>query len=378
MRDHLDGLTLQGTYGFELTLSGSLDKLKDVDLDPKATLRDFDVIAWPKGANIAGLNTGIRRLKLHDPKAKSPHYVQIPPSIYPIEPLKRRQAERMGLARRGEFSPSLDFVDLVSRHPNWVPFEELSEWMIQMITSTEDGGFFFHSGFSFQQMVDAIADGLTTDKPMRGASTISMQLIKNAFLGRERTLSRKLQEVMLTWFMESVARIPKRRILEVYFNIIEFGPELYGLGNAASHYFGKRPMDLSLREAAFLTLVIPSPRDRHEHWVKGAVSRSMSRKVNRYIQGMYRRKCDPDRIRRMERRGRHLPFARRCPDPLELEMMLEEPIEFYKPDPTGPALRPDLYTPDGRLRQPKIGNTPFGWDPEDEMENHHDNLLDDF
>ena len=365
LRNKLDGLQLEGTYQFELDLEGSVEEIAAMKVNPQVTLSSFAVRRWPAEANISGLNKGISRLKLHDPKAVSPHYVNVAPSIYEIKPLRRKKQKKLGFADRGGFDPRHTAADLERHHPNWVPFDNLSEWMIQMITSTEDGDFFFHKGFSFFQMTDAVADALLKGKPLRGASTISMQLIKNAFLGRERSISRKFQEILLTWLMESVARIPKRRILEVYFNLIEFGPELYGLGPAALHYFGKYPVDLSLREAGFLALVIPSPRERHEHWENGAVSRRMSNRVNAYIRKMYKKKCNPEKIARMKRRGRTLPFERRCPDAEELGLLLEDPIAFYKPGPRDQTYNPEYYDEKGRRLYPNIMGTTFGPNPEE-------------
>jgi membrane peptidoglycan carboxypeptidase len=87
-----------------------------------------------------------------------------------------------------------------------------------------------------------------------------MQLIKNAFLTREKTLSRKLEEILLVYIMENNHVVSKERMLEVYFNIIEWGPNVYGIGEAAHYYFQKHPSQLTLNECLYLANIIPSPR----------------------------------------------------------------------------------------------------------------------
>ena len=87
-----------------------------------------------------------------------------------------------------------------------------------------------------------------------------MQLVKNVFLTREKTLSRKLEEILLVFVLENNNIVSKDRMLEVYFNIIEWGPNVYGIGEASYFYFQKHPSELSLRECLFLASIIPSPK----------------------------------------------------------------------------------------------------------------------
>jgi membrane peptidoglycan carboxypeptidase len=96
-----------------------------------------------------------------------------------------------------------------------------------------------------------------------------MQMVKNVLLSHEKTLSRKLQELFLTWVVER--RLGKDRIMELYLNAVEFGPGIYGIGHAAEHYFGKQAQDLSSFESAFLATLLPRPVERHEFWCRGAV-----------------------------------------------------------------------------------------------------------
>jgi membrane peptidoglycan carboxypeptidase len=123
----------------------------------------------------------------------------------------------------------------------------------------EDGGFFRHHGFNTEAVRGAIADNIRAGAYRRGAGTITMQLVRNLYLGHARTLSRKGQEVVLSWVLEHLVRLDKRRILEIYLNIIEWGPGVHGADEAAHYYFGRDASRLTPDQALFLTTVIPAP-----------------------------------------------------------------------------------------------------------------------
>jgi hypothetical protein len=142
--------------------------------------------------------------------------------------------------------------------PDWVPLRAISPFLEAAVTTTEDGGFRFHGGFDKTAIKNSIRDNLRAGKFLRGASTITMQLAKNLYLEREKNLSRKLQEAVLTTYLEQA--LTKDDILELYFNIVEFGPMIYGIGPAADHYFDTSPFDLSLGQALFLTSILPAPK----------------------------------------------------------------------------------------------------------------------
>jgi membrane peptidoglycan carboxypeptidase len=108
---------------------------------------------------------------------------------------------------------------------------------------------------------------------VRGASTITQQLAKNLFLSRERSLHRKLQELAFAFLLESA--LGKDRILEIYLNVIEWGPGLHGLRPAARHYFGKEPGALTPKEMAFLVTLIPGPIKYQRSFEEGALSPGM-------------------------------------------------------------------------------------------------------
>lgn len=121
-----------------------------------------------------------------------------------------------------------------------------------------------------------------------------MQMVKNVLLYRDKTLMRKLQELFLTWQVES--SLTKDRILEIYFNVIEYGPALYGIGPAAKHYFGKSPKDLNPVEAAFFSSILPSPKERYKQYCNGTLSKWTEGKIQRILGIMLKR----DRLTQLE------------------------------------------------------------------------------
>lgn len=145
-------------------------------------------------------------------------------------------------------------------NPTYTPLNQISPYLRKCVLTTEDPSFFSHKGFIKEAFKQSIVKNIRTRKFSRGGSTISMQLIKNVFLTREKTLSRKLEEILLVYILENNRIVSKERMLEVYFNIIEWGPNIYGIGEASAFYFQKTPAELSLNECLFLANIIPSPR----------------------------------------------------------------------------------------------------------------------
>ena len=140
--------------------------------------------------------------------------------------------------------------------PGFVPLAELPPSVVRAVTASEDAGFFAHRGFDFQEIARALVD--SRNGRVRGASTITQQVAKNLYLSPDRTVSRKVREALATVALE--AAVPKARLLEIYLNIAEWGPGVYGIGEAARFWFGKDARELSPKEGAFLASVIPSPK----------------------------------------------------------------------------------------------------------------------
>lgn len=164
----------------------------------------------------------------------------------------------------------------------WAPLETISPMMQVAVLTTEDGGFFRHHGFNEWAIRSALVADLKAGHFIRGASTISMQLAKNLFLSREKTVSRKLEELILTDYLERTFQ--KDEMMELYLNIIEFGPDIYGVRAAAMHYFGRTPAELNLAECLFLSSLLPRPREYHKMYEKGEVPQSWMNNIHQLME----------------------------------------------------------------------------------------------
>lgn len=145
-------------------------------------------------------------------------------------------------------------------NPNFTKLGDISFNFRNALLTSEDPSFFRHHGFVEESFRKSIAVNFKEKRFKRGGSTISMQLVKNVFLSRNKTISRKAEEILIVWMIENNRLISKERMLEVYFNIIEMGPNVYGIGEAARHYFGKYPSELSVGEGIFLANIVPKPK----------------------------------------------------------------------------------------------------------------------
>jgi membrane peptidoglycan carboxypeptidase len=141
--------------------------------------------------------------------------------------------------------------------PDFIPLSEVPPLFVRTLLLGEDSGFFGHSGLDLSELPSAILTNWTRGGAVRGASTISQQLAKNLFLSRDKNVGRKLQELSLALLLE--AGLSKARILEIYVNVIEWGPGLYGLRPASRHYFAREPSDLTPAQMALLVSLVPGP-----------------------------------------------------------------------------------------------------------------------
>ena len=156
-----------------------------------------------------------------------------------------------------------------SANQGFVRLGEMPRWFEPLLCCSEDGTFRSHSGFSAEHIRNSLVADIREGGFVRGASTLTMQLARNLFLSREKTLARKLQEVFLTWRLEET--LSKDRILEIYANIVELGPDVFGFAEASSYYFGTDIRELGVRETAFLVSILPGPRLYHRFFERGAV-----------------------------------------------------------------------------------------------------------
>lgn len=219
----LDGLRLGGSFGLDFKVAFDSSAPKDADVE------------W---------NFDNECKVLEMPEAVDPRRFR--------EPFQHFVQDAEGRATEIVTGPTTD---------QWVPLSDISPNMETALIVCEDSRFFSHKGFDNKAIRDSIIDNLRAGRFVRGASTLSMQLAKNLYLGREKTLSRKLQEAAFTLLLEE--RLSKEDILELYLNVVEFGPGIYGIRNAASHYFNSHPGELSLAQALYLGSVLPSPKANH-------------------------------------------------------------------------------------------------------------------
>lgn len=145
----------------------------------------------------------------------------------------------------------------VKRVQMWVPYDRISRSLIRAVLAGEDSRFFDHAGFDWEEMRKALEEDWNRGEFRRGASTISQQLAKNLFLSTSKNPLRKLHEALITKEMEWI--LGKRRILEIYLNVIEWGDGVYGAEAAARTYFNTSAAAVSADQAAFLSAIIPSP-----------------------------------------------------------------------------------------------------------------------
>jgi hypothetical protein len=169
--------------------------------------------------------------------------------------------------------------------PQFTPLGLISRHMVTAVVSSEDAGFWSNDGIDLSAIDGAMRNNLKNNKVLSGGSTITMQTVKNLFLSRTRTISRKAPELFLSWYLHNT--VTKDRLMEIYLNIIEFGPGIYGITQAAEHFFRKRPSDLDLKEAVYLASVLPSPVRRYRQFCNGKLSPGYENLINEKLGQMY-------------------------------------------------------------------------------------------
>ncbi len=168
----------------------------------------------------------------------------------------------------------------------WVPIELISDYVIMAVISSEDTTFYSHKGVDLHELQEAIKKDFREKRWARGASTITQQVIKNAFLSSEKSLWRKLREFV--WASELEKEFTKSEILCFYMNMVELGPGIYGIGQASTYYFGVVPSRLSVREGAFIAMLLPSPRKYHAYFRTKALTPWAKKRVNQIVETMFK------------------------------------------------------------------------------------------
>ncbi len=140
----------------------------------------------------------------------------------------------------------------------WIPYSRISPYLVKAVIIAEDDKFWRHEGFDYEAIQKAVEKDIKAGKFKAGGSTISQQLVKNLFLSPSKNPVRKIKEALITWRLEKT--ISKKRIIELYLNVVEWGDGVFGAEAASRHHFGKSAIDLSPMEAARLAVVLPNPR----------------------------------------------------------------------------------------------------------------------
>ena len=210
---HFEGMEAEGNFDYRLHFEYNKDKPNGVVFDSQLNKENLRIVKYGE-ADLAKLNGPFTYRAIINDVPQRPIYVG-------------------------------------SSNPNYAPLSSITPYLRKAVLTTEDPSFFSHKGFINEAFKQSIVKNIKTKKFTRGASTISMQLVKNVFLTRDKTLSRKLEEILLVYILENNRIVSKERMLEVYFNIIEWGPNIYGIGEAAHFYFEKYPSQLSLNECLF-------------------------------------------------------------------------------------------------------------------------------
>ncbi|MFZ4862553.1 transglycosylase domain-containing protein [Sphingobacterium sp. Mn56C] len=218
----LDGIQVEGDVAYNLDFAVDFDKPDNIIFNSTVDDKDLKIVRWGK-ADIASLN----------------------------RPFTYDAYNDTVLVRQ---------ILVGTANPNFVPLTAIPYVLKTTVRNTEDPFFYQHKGFEKEAFKLSIATNIKEKKFKRGASTISMQLVKNVFLNRKKTMTRKFEEILLVWLMESSHQVSKDRLLEIYLNVIEWGTNVYGIAEASNYYFQKKPQDINLGESLFLSSIIPRPK----------------------------------------------------------------------------------------------------------------------
>ena len=165
------------------------------------------------------------------------------------------------------------------RNRDWTPVSSVPAALKRAVIAAEDAKFYSHEGVDVEALKDALKTDIRKGRFVRGGSTITQQVAKNIFLSREKTISRKVKEIILARRIDDV--LSKSRILELYLNVAELGPMVYGIGRASRYYFGKSPQALTVRECAFFAAMLPRPKVYNPYRKMNRVMRRTDRILKR-------------------------------------------------------------------------------------------------
>ncbi len=289
---NLTNTKASGTIAWDLDLSIPIDEISRMQWSSGVQLDQFAVLQIDPAVNVYRMNDGFIHTIQDGPGYQ--RTVRIPPAKpasmewmlehsehtqAQIEHMRREDREIATSRPPAEVSasfgsstpPSTKAADTDSSY-RYVYVDDMSPWIIRAVLTAEDGDFFFYDGINPVTFADAIALNVEAGEIRFGASTISMQLIKILFLDQKRIFARKIQEAFLVYLMEHHVPVSKDRILELYLNLAEFGPGIFGVSDAAKHYFDKSPSELTAGEATWLASILPSPKTYYRQFQDGAIT----------------------------------------------------------------------------------------------------------
>lgn len=190
------------------------------------------------------------------------------------------------------FTTSMFKVKLCPGSANYVKLNDISSYVVHAVVASEDGAFYSHRGFDWHEISESVSANLRSGKASRGGSTLTQQLAKNVFLSADKSVWRKVKEAYLANAIEK--RYGKDFILEKYLNVVEFGPNLFGVKAAAEHYFHRSPADLHPLQAAYLAHLLPNPKVYSQGFRKGALTPFSRKSIHIILRRMqaYRKLTD--------------------------------------------------------------------------------------
>ena len=253
------------TRGIEASAQGAVtggtnDPRLSVNLDiPRMDLAEVLATA---GLDLPARDLGVAALSWHvDGRVLDPESLVVAQRLQftpPAKPVPAIQRLKGDFVQQVETPQGTTKQILVSPNsPDLVPLADVPPLFLRALLLSEDSDFYGHQGIDLRELPLALATNFARGAYVRGASTIPQQLAKNLFLTRRKTVSRKVEEAALALLLD--ATLGKSRMLEIYLNVIEWGPGIYGLRPAARYYFGKDPSQLTPRQMAFLVVLIPGP-----------------------------------------------------------------------------------------------------------------------
>ena len=186
---------------------------------------------------------------------------------------------------RGCLTTKLYQVQLCPTSGKYTRLNDISAYLQKAVVLTEDSTFWTHNGFDLQELEKSVKANVKKGQYVRGGSTISQQLVKNLFLTKEKTISRKIVEALITLQLEHA--LSKKEILEKYLNVVQFGKDIFGVKQAAQHYFAKSPAQLSIVESAFLTFLLPSPEKYSKSFYKKDLTPFARGRVTQIVDNLY-------------------------------------------------------------------------------------------